>query len=96
MRTAIVDSHPHRPAVGEVGDPDFGAQRQGPVCRSQPAAVVALPACGFFPVEMIAVYRCQAPLRRRRRRCAGNERDYTASEEGGEPDRYATRLRPTP
>src|SRR6266403_2438801 len=94
MRTAIIDSNPHRPAVIEVGDSDLGAQRQGPVCRSQPAAVVALAACGFFSVEMITVYGCQAFLRMRRRRCAGNASDHTAGEKSSEPDGYAAHHHP--
>ena len=92
MRTAIIDPDPHRFAVVELGDPDLGAQRQGPVRRGQTAAVVALSARRTFAVEMLAVYRRQARLRRRQRRAAGKVRDRAATG-GCQPDTYARNRR---
>lgn len=63
----------------------------------QTGAVVALAARSLFPIEMLAVHRCQALLDGRQGRAAGNGsadgNGSAAAAEGCQPGTYATRRR---
>jgi len=86
VRTSIVNTHPHRLAVFEVGNPDLRSQWQGSVRGSQGAAVVVFSARRAFAVEVLGIYGRQALLRRWQRAAICNGCD-NAHAGGGHPER---------